>query len=201
MKKNLLIAVWVTIAVCACYDSYNPYDNEVVISKDCTTGSEKAGFKFDSDSVRCGRKSDVYFGLGEIDESMLFSPLGFYLFHDSGSISTLDSIWILETDPVKISICEKLNIGQMSLSGAFCLHKFDNTVKRESVNYYFNSEDNDRGYYFIYSKHAAYKAFCNVEAIDCYLRYSCVVQYSGTYDFSKIPNADDAERKLIGCAE
>ena len=189
----------VMIAFYGCDNGSNFYDREIVVSEDCTIG-DLVGLEFDSDSVRCGRKSDVYFGLGEIDESMLFSPLGFYLFHDSGSISTLDSIWILETDPVKISTCEKLNIGQMSLSGAFCLHKFDNTVKRESVNYYFNSENNDRGYYFIYSKHAAYKAFCNVEAIDCYLRYSCVVQYNGTYDFSKIPNADDAEIKLIGCA-
>lgn len=188
----------VMIAFYGCDNGSDFYDREIVVSEDCTIG-DLVGLEFDSDSLRCGRKSNVYFGLGEIDESMLFSPLGFYLFHDSASISTLDSIWILETDPVKISTCEKLNIGQMSLSGAFCLHKFDNTVKRESVNYYFNSENNDRGYYFIYSKHAAYKAFCNVEAIDCYLRYSCVVQYNGTYDFSKIPNADDAERKLIGC--
>ena len=171
MKKNLLIAVWVTIAVCACYDSYNSYDNEVVVSKDCTTGSEKAGFKFDSDSIRCGRKSNVYFGLGEIDETMQFSPLGFYLFHDSGSTSTLDSIWILETDPVKISTCEKLNISQMSSSGAFCLHKFDNTVKRESVNYYFNSESNDYERYFVYSKYGAYKALFNTTELMISLKF------------------------------
>ena len=30
MKKNLLIAVWVTIAVCACYNSYNPYENDIL---------------------------------------------------------------------------------------------------------------------------------------------------------------------------
>ena len=169
----------VMIAFYGCDNGSNFYDREIVVSEDCTIG-DRVGVEFDSDSVRCG---------------------AFYVFSDSGAKNTRDSVWILETDPVKISICEKLNIGQMSLSGAFCLHKFDNTVKRESVNYYFNSENNDRGYYFIYTKHAAYKAFCNVEAIDCYLRYSCVVQYSGTYDFSKIPNADDAERKLIGCAE
>ena len=184
------------IAFYGCDNGSNFYDREIVVSEDCTFSGNMS---FDADSIHCGRKSNVYFGLDEIDETIQFSPLGFYLFHDSASISTLDSIWILETDPVKISTCEKLNIGQMSLSGAFCLHKFDNTVKRESVNYYFNPENNDRGYYFIYSKHAAYKAFCNVEAIDCYLRYSCVAQYGGTYDFSKIPNVDDAEKILIGC--
>ena len=88
----------------------------------------------------------------------------------------------------------------MGLSGVFCLHRLDSDIGRDTVNYFFNPEKNDCSPYFIYSKHNAYKAFCNVDAHDCVLRYSCVVQYNGTYNFSKIPDADDAEWKLIGCA-
>ncbi len=200
MKRFVLIAIFLSLAILGCDDGENLYDNEVVVSKNCTSGG-KTGFEFDSDSVRCGLKGDIYFGLDEIYDTMPFSPLGFYLFHDSSVRYSLDSVWILESDSAKISTCEKLNIPQNSLSGVFCLHRFNDAAGRDKVSKFFNPEKNDWGRYFIYSKHGAYKAFCNVDVVGCYLRYSCVVQYNGTYNFSKIPDADDAKKKQIGCAD
>ena len=195
MKKFIIIMIIVMIAFYGCDNGSNFYDREIVVSEDCTIG-DRVGVEFDSDSVRCGMSGNIYFGIGRKDESD-FSPFAFYVFSDSGAKNTRDSVWILETDPVKISICEKLNIGQMSLSGAFCLHKFDNTVKRESVNYYLKNGKYE--YYFIYSKYDSYKAFCNISSKDCELLYSCVVLYDGLYNFSKVPYADNAKRKNIGC--
>ncbi len=197
MKQFILIVI--TAAVFwGCEDGAEFYNNEVVVSKDCTDGDE-TGMEFDSDSVRCGEKGHIYFGLGKVDEKNDFSPFKFYLFHDNEATKSLDSIWILETDSVKISTCEKLKYSQKKLPGVFCLHKIDNAVRRETVNLFFNPEKNDCNYYFIYSKHDAYKAFCNVDVSGCLLRYSCVVQYDEIYNFSKIPDANDVDWKIMGC--
>ena len=145
-------------------------------------------FEFAEDSVRCGKKGNIYFGLGQIETDML-PHFDYYLFSDSGAKTTKDSLWILETDSTKYLDCEKLEISNMNLMGTFCLKKFDGNVKRERA-----SKN-----YFIYSKYGSYKAFCDVDAYDCVLRYSCVIQYNGTFNFSKIPDADAAERIQIGC--
>ena len=91
------------------------------------------------------------------------------------------------------------NIPQNSLSGVFCLHRFNDAAGRDAVNYFYNPEKNDWSHYFIFNKYGLYKAFCNAKSSACYLYYSCVVQYNGTYNFSKIPDANDAEQKDIGC--
>jgi hypothetical protein len=67
------------------------------------------------------------------------------------------------------------------------------------MNYAYNLEKHDWDSFFIYSKYGSYKTLCNVIAYDCVLLYSCVVQYNGSYNFSKVPDADDAEQKQIGC--
>lgn len=162
--------------------------SEVIASEDCTSGDESSGIEFAEDSVRCGKKGNIYFGLGQIETDML-PHFDYYLFSDSGAKTTKDSLWILEKDSTIYLGCEKLDISNMNLMGTFCLKKFDGNVKRERA-----SKN-----YFIYSKYGSYKAFCDVDAYDCVLRYSCVIQYNGTYNFSKIPDADDAERIQIGC--
>ena len=199
MKRFIFIAIFLSLTILGCDDGENLYDNEVVVSKDCTGGDKLTGIEFDSDSVRCGRKGNVYFGLDEIYDTIQFSPLGFYLFHDSSVRNTLDSVWILETDSAKISTCEKKELSKIDLQGTFCLHKFDDSVGRDTVNYAGSFMKRGWNAYFIYSKHGLYKTLCNVRASACYLYYSCVVQYGETYSFSKVPNADDAERKDIGC--
>lgn len=161
--------------------------SEFVISRDCTSGDESSGIEFAEDSVRCGKKGNIYFGLGQIETDML-PHFDYYLFSDSGAKTTKDSLWILETDSTKYLDCEKLEISNMKLKGTFCLKRFDGSVKRE------RAPNN----YFIYSKYGSYKAFCNVDAYDCFLRYFCVVQYNGAYIFSKIPDADGVKRNGIG---
>ena len=201
MKTIVLIAVFALFALWGCDDGVDLYDNEIVVSRDCTNGSE-TGVEFDSDSVRCGRNGSAYFGLGPIYDTMSFSPLGFYLFHDSSILNSLDSVWILETDSVKISSCEKLEIPHADILGEFCLKKFENNNGRETVPGYVDLEKKiDYGSFFVYSKYGSYKALCNVGAYDCDLHYSCVIQYNGTYNFSKIPDADDVEEKQRGCLE
>lgn len=218
MKTIVLIAVFALFALWGCDDSSSkPFEfylqelssssledifiesssssvnepikiSEFVISRDCTSGDESSGIEFAEDSVRCGKKGNIYFGLGQIETDML-PHFDYYLFSDSGAKTTKDSLWILETDSTKYLDCEKLEISNMNLMGTFCLKKFDGNVKRERA-----SKN-----YFIYSKYGSYKAFCDVDAYDCVLRYSCVIQYNGTFNFSKIPDADDAERIQIGC--
>ena len=201
MKKFILIFVLLSLAIWGCDDGDNLYDNEIVVSRDCTYGGE-TGVEFDSDSVLCGKKGNIYFGLGRVyDPDDHTSPLGFYLFHDSSARNSLDSVWILEKDSVKISTCEKKKLPNIDLSGTFCLHKFDGGVGRDTVNYAYSLMIHSWNAYFIYSKHGLYKTLCNVHAYDCYLLYSCVVQYDGTYNFSKVLDADDAEQKDIGCAD
>jgi hypothetical protein len=201
MKRFVLIAVFLSLAILGCDDGENLYDNEVVVNKDCTGGTKLTGIEFDSDSVRCGLKGNIYFGLDEIYDTMPFSPLGFYLFHDSSVRYSLDSVWILETDSAKIATCEKKKLPNIGLSGTFCLHKFDGGDGRDTVNYAGSFMKRSWNTYFIYSKYDFYKTLCNVIAYDCILLYSCVVQYNGTYNFSKVPDADDAEQKQIGCAD
>lgn len=200
MKTIVHIAVFALFAFWGCDDGDSLYDNEIVVSRDCTYGGE-TGVEFDSDSVRCGEKGNIYFGLGRVYETVPFSALGFYLFHDSSAKNSLDSVWILETDSVKISTCEKKELPSISLSGTFCLHKFDNGVGRDTMNYAYNLEKYDWDSFFIYSKYGSYKTLCNVAAYDCVLLYSCVVQYDGSYNFSKVPDADNVEQKQIGCFE
>ncbi|WP_173467380.1 hypothetical protein [Fibrobacter succinogenes] len=176
--------------------------SEFIMNRDCSSGTEIAGIEFDSDSVRCGEKGPIHFGLDPIDNSKVFSPLGFYLFYDSDAYTTKDSLWILETDPIKYAGCEKLEISDTNLPGAFCLKKFDVSVKREPVSNYVDYENRiNYGKYFVYSKPNSYKTFCNVVSIDCYLFCSCVVLYDGTFNFSRVPSADNVERKKIGCVE
>ena len=138
MKQFILIVITAAF-FWSCDDEAEFYNNEAVVSEDCTNG-EETGMKFDSDSVRCGEKGHIYFGLGKVDEKNDFSQLNFYLFHDREATKSLDSIWILETDSVKISTCEKLKYSQKNLSGVFCLRKVDNAARRETVNLFFNPE-------------------------------------------------------------
>ena len=171
----------VMIAFYGCDNGSNFYDREIVVSEDCTIG-DRVGVEFDSDSVRCG------------------SPFAFYVFSDSGAKNTRDSVWILETDSDRYSSCEKKEISSKNFQGSFCLKKFYDSTTREMVNYYDVLEKNGKyEYYFIYSKYDSYKAFCNISSKDCELLYSCVVLYDGLYNFSKVPDADNAKRKNIGC--
>jgi hypothetical protein len=162
--------------------------SEFVISRDCTSGDESSGIEFAEDSVRCGKKGNIYFGLGQIETDML-PHFDYYLFSDSGAKTTKDCLWILETDSTKYLDCEKLETANTNLSGVFCLKKFDGIVGRERAT---------RHTFFVYKKHNSYSAFCNAEAIDCFLYYSCVVRDDGMYDFIKIPSADDVKRNEIG---
>lgn len=200
MKTFILIFVILTFAIWGCDDGDNLYDNEIVVSRDCTYEGE-TGVEFDSDSVRCGEKGNIYFGLGRVYETVPFSALGFYLFHDSSAKNSLDSVWILETDSVKISTCEKKELPNLGLSGTFCLQKFDDGIGRDTVNCAYGLMKHSCNAYFIYSKHGFYKTLCNVHVYDCYLYYSCVVQYNDSYNFSKVPNADDVKEKQIECLE
>lgn len=198
MKRFISIIVLISLAILGCDDGDNLYDNEIVVSEDCTIG-DRVGVEFDSDSVRCGINGYIYFGIDRIDENS-FSPFASYVFSDSGAKNTKDSVWMLETDPDRYALCEKMELFNKQLHGFFCLKTFDDSTTREIVNYYDVPGQNDKhGYYFIYSKYGSYKAFCNVASKDCELLYSCVVQYDGTYNFSKVPNVDNVKRKNIGC--
>ncbi len=229
MKEFILIAVFISIAVLGCDDTTSrPFEiisqvedslssgecvvekssssmnefvkkNEIVISQDCTTGNEKTGIVFDVDSVRCGKNGNIYFGL-DWKEYANVSPLQFYLFSDSSATMTKDSLWILDTEFAMESNCEKLNIPNLNLSNAFCLQKFEERENKKLVLNYRNSEnEKKRGVYFIYSKYGFYKAFCNVKSNACELLFSCVIQYDGTYNFSKEPSVVDVERKNVDC--
>ena len=88
MKKNIVITL-ALLVFCGCDDGANFYDGEIVVNKDCTTGSEFAGVEFDSDSIRCGRKSNVYFGL-DGDETTIRS---LFLFYDSDAQMILFGFW------------------------------------------------------------------------------------------------------------
>ena len=198
MKKFIIIMIIVMIAFYGCDNGSNFYDREIVVSEDCTIG-DRVGVEFDSDSVRCGMSGNIYFGIGRKDESD-FSPFAFYVFSDSGAKNTRDSVWILETDSDRYSSCEKKEISSKNFQGTFCLKKFYDSTTREMVNYYDVLEKNGKyEYYFIYSKYDSYKAFCNISSKDCELLYSCVVLYDGLYNFSKVPYADNAKRRNIGC--
>ena len=183
-----------------CYDVNNHYENEIVVSKDCTNGGEKTGIQFDSDSVRCGRNGDIHFALDFVRDE-LFSPIAFYLFSGSITNDFKDSVWVLEPDSVMESACEKLKVYNTNLPDGFCLKKIEGNVSRFPIPSYVDYEkEKNYGSYFIYSKYGHYKAFCNVDSGGCMLRYSCVIRYDETYNFSKLPNADDAEQNRIGCA-
>lgn len=178
--------------------------SEIVVNNDCTTGSEITGIEFDSDSVRCGRKGHIYFGFDweKEDDKSPFSPITFYLLFDSSARVSNDSVWIFETDSVKYSTCEKLEIPHADLSGAFCLKNFEDEIGRESVPRYVDFEKKiDHGRYFVYSKYGFYKAFCNIDANSCNLLYSCVVRYDRSYNFSKVPSVDNVKRNGIQCVD
>lgn len=199
MKMFILIVIWVLLVFCSCGDGSNFYDYEIVVNRDCTTGSENAGVEFDLDSIRCGRKSNIYFGL-DGDETTLKR---LFLFYDSDAQNSKDSLWILETDSAKLVDCKKLEHSNEMQSGLFCLKEFGNTANIEPVNYYLwegieGVEIWDVS--FVYSKYGSYKALCHVESGGCVLRYSCSVRYDGSYNFSKVPNLNDVERnENSGC--
>ena len=196
----MISLLFLSVALWGCDDGTVSHGDEIVVSRDCSTGSEKAGFKFDSDSIRCGNSGDIFFGLGWAGERYV-SRIGLYWYSDSGAKNTKDSLWILETDSVKISTCEKLDYSHKGLAGVFCLHKFDDVVGRDSVDYSYNEKTKEWGTYFIYHKYGSYKAFCNALVDVCQLLYSCIVRYDESYLFSSIPNADNVNRIRINCID
>ncbi len=198
MKKFIIIMITVLTAFYGCDNRSNIDNLEIVVSEDCTIG-DRVGIEFDSDSIRCGMNGNIYFGIGRIDEND-FSPFAFYIFSDSGAKNTKDSVWILETNLDRYSLCEKMELSNKNLQGFFCLKNFHDSTTREIVYHYDMQEKNGKHeYYFIYSKYNSYKAFCNIASKNCELLYSCIVQYDGTYNFSEVPNVEYAKRKNIGC--
>ena len=129
------------------------------------------------------------FYVNEFDGSIY---VDLYVYDDDEFTQETVDAYVEGLDPEKFSYDK--------MQGVFCLKTFYDSTTREIVNYYDVAGQNDKhGYYFIYSKHGSYKAFCNVASKDCELLYSCVVQYDGTYNFSKVPNVDNVKRKNIGC--
>lgn len=197
MKMFILIAIWVSLVFCGCDDGSNVYDYEILVNRDCTTGDEFAGVEFDSDSIRCGIKSNIYFGL-EGNETTLRRLV---LFYGSDAQNTKDSLWILETDSVKLADCKKFEHSNEMLFGQFCLKEFGNTANMEPLSYYLWEGIEGAKIWdvsFVYSKSGSYKALCHVESAGCVLLYSCSVRYDGTYYFSNVPNINDVKRNEIG---
>ena len=147
MRKFILIFVFLSLAIWGCDDGDNLYGNEIIVSEDCTIG-DRVGVEFDSDSVRCGMNGYIFFGIERIDKNS-FSPFASYVFSDSGAKNTKDSVWMLETDPDKYALCEKMELFNNKMQGVFCLKTFYDSTTREIVNYYDVAGQNDKhGYYF-----------------------------------------------------
>ena len=195
MKKNI-IAILILFVIYACNEAYDPYESEVAISKDCTFGR----MSFDADSIRCGWSENAYISV-ILKDDYRFSPYDqydLYLFSDSSAKSSKDSIWFFEKNADKLPTCEKNKMVNVDVPGFFCLKNFDRTGERVLIS---NYADFDKNLYFVYNKHGAYNAFCNVVSDLCFLLYSCVVQYDGTYNFSKVPDAkkDVNQNTMVGC--
>lgn len=205
MKIIGLIAVLVLLALCGCDDGNGSDGNEIVLSEDCSDGSMDVGIEFDSDAVRCGVRGKVYFGIEWMNELEFshhyINPVDLYLYSSQDAVNTRDSVWILETDPVKMSACEKLDIYKGNLSGTFCLINFEISKGRNYVSYYNDGAQKESVFphYIVYSKYGSYNAFCAVESYKCVLIYSCTLQYDGTYHFSRVPTLDQVKRKNLWC--
>ena len=196
MKKFIVITLTM-LAFCACDDTYNPYEQEIAINEDCTVGGNMS---FDPDSIRCGWSESTRLRVVLKDDyafNRWYDQYDLYLFSDSRDEFSKDSIWFFEEDADKLSTCEMKKMVNVDFPGTFCLKGFDKIGERELVSNYVDLKK----IYFVYSKHGVYNAFCNVYFDLCFLRYSCVVQYDGTYNFSKVPDAekDVKQKDLVGC--
>ena len=195
MKKNILVVLFAMLFFYGCNDVHNPYEHEIIVNRDC---SMEAEFGFDSDSIRCGKYGNIYFGVARLNDND-FSRFDLFLFSDSSAKDTKDSIWLLEMDPDEYSVCENIKLDNLNFPGVFCLKNIE-VANREFVSDYTDLENNIYGRYFIYSKHGSYKAFCNIISMNCNLTFSCMVQYEGTYVFSRVPNAKEVKQNfMVGC--
>ncbi|MBR6942878.1 hypothetical protein [Fibrobacter succinogenes] len=193
MKKFIVIML-AAFVFCACNDSYNPYEHEIVVNRDCSIN----GMSFDSDSVRCGKNGSIYFSIAPMDENNP-SPYDLFLYFDSTTENVRDSIWILEMNSDRYSVCENLKLDNLDFLGTFCL-KNNEIAGRKYIGNPVDFERNIDGEYFIYSKYGAYKAFCNIKSMNCNVTFSCMVQYDGTFNFSRVPNAEEVNLKFVtGC--
>lgn len=212
MKKFIMMSFFfLCIALGGCDDGTDFC--EVIVNDDCSNGWTDSRIGFDSESVHCGNDESIYFGMervNNIDDNPLFysnpslyekNPFELYLYFGENAVASKDSVWILETDSTKVASCEKLDFSNKKLNGSFCLNKFESSTGRDYVNFYSDGSEKKENWkhYIIYSKYNSYKAFCIIESYKCALLYSCVIQYDGTYNFSRIPTLDAVKRKNIWC--